>query len=126
MNIDIYKIQRIINRFGFRQLLFENENLLNIIFYNTTNENSMIYVFSSDKNNTIHFIDVGNIAIGSDHMPHLGCFTIIEEITEESIKAAIRIVDESTKLGNGIYIYNHSNCEAVISDYTTQNNYTPL
>lgn len=127
MSNEINKIQCIIRKLGYENIFLENERFEEILFYNSLNSQSMIFGAIVDKSDTKKVIDIGNISIpiGTDKKPHLGCFTIIREITEDNIKNAVKIVEEETELGNAnkMFINYHDNVDDVISDYVTINNY---
>lgn len=123
MNKEIVKMQGLIKQLGFKQIVFENDDFLNLLFYDTSKEKSMIFGLSYDKNNNDKYFDVGNIAIEPDNRPHLGCFTIIREVNKENVKEAIKIVTESAAFGNDMFINYHDNIDTVISEYVSYNKF---
>ena len=123
MNTEIIKMQGLIKQLGFKQIVFENDDFLNLLFYDTSKEKSMIFGLSYDKSNNDKYFDVGNIAIEPDNRPHLGCFTIIREVNKENVKEAIKIVTELAALGNDMFINYHDNIDTVISEYVSYNKF---
>lgn len=60
-------MQGLIKQLGFKQIVLENDDFLNFLFYDTSKEKSMIFGLSYDKSNNDKYFDVGNIAIEPDN-----------------------------------------------------------
>lgn len=124
MNSEIIKMQKIISELRYSQLKLENDFHVELLFYDSTKENTMIFVVSYNKSDPERYLDVGIIGIEPNHKSASGFFTIIREVTKENVVTALSIVEESAPLcGNSFIIY-HKDIDKVIKEYASIYDYS--
>ena len=123
-------VRNFISELGYTTVSLENEWFIELLFYDRCQKEKIIYgfLFSRQDNETV--IDVGNISIESsiDNQLHLGCLTIIKEVSIAEITSAIDIINEdlSSKTEKELKLNAFENVEETIKSYMETEEYTLL
>lgn len=126
----LLKVRNFISKLGYTTVSLENEWFIELLFYDRCQKEKIIYgfLFSRQDNETV--IDVGNIGIESsiDNQLHLGCLTIIKEVSIAEITSAIDIINEdlSSKTEKELKLNAFENVEETIKSYMETEEYTLL
>ena len=124
MDNEIIKMQEIISELGYSQIKLENDFHVELLFYDSTKENTMIFVVSYNKSEPDRYPDVGNIAIESNHKPNSGFFMIIREVNKENVIEAIKFVEDTAHLGGSSFVNYHEDADKVIKEYASIYDYS--
>lgn len=126
----LLKVRNFISELGYTTVSLENEWFIELLFYDRCQKEKIIYgfLFSRQDNETV--IDVGNISFESsiDNQLHLGCLTIIKEVSIEEITSAIDIINDdlSSKTEKELKLNTFENVEETIKSYMETEEYTLL
>lgn len=126
----LLKVRNFISELGYTTVSLENEQFIELLFYDSCKKEKIIYgfLFSRQDNETV--IDVGNISFESSHdnQLHLWCLTIIKEVSIAEITSAIDIINEdlSSKTEKELKLNTFENVEETIKSYMETEEYTLL
>ena len=126
----LLKVRNFISELGYTTVSLENKRFIELLFYDRCQKEKIIYsfLFSRQDNETV--IDVGNISFESsiDNQLHLGCLTIIKEVSIAEITSAIDIINDdlSSKTEKELKLNTFENVEETIKSYMETEEYTLL
>lgn len=126
----LLKVRNFISELGYTTVSLENEQFIELLFYDSCKKEKIIYGFLFSRQGTETEIDVGNISFESsiDNQLHLWCLTIIKEISIAEITSAIDIINDdlSSKTEKELNLNTFENVEETIKSYMETEEYTLL